>query len=198
MRTETGQHDRAIELVDEVAGRGYQNGFDEWVMVAASGGAYARAIAALDAGETDSLEAHIQTLTAVVEAWRAANMKAFLEWYDGGLARVLLAAGMKDAARERVDLALQMADETDWHMFDAELLRVRAHTLDDPDARRAGLHAALDRAQPQRALVFELRAAADDFALTGEPARAALTDVVSRFPSDQTWPQLARARALLG
>ena len=200
VRTEAGQHDRAMELVDEVAARGCQSGFDEWVMVAASAGANSRAIAALDAGETDSavLEAHIQTLTAVVEAWRAADMKAFLEWYDGALVRVLLAAGMKDAARERVDLALQMADETDWHIFDAELLRLRAHTFDDPDARRAGVHAALDRAQTQGSLVFELRAAADDFELTGEPARAALADALSRFPSDQTWPELARARALLG
>ena len=148
MRTEAGQHDRAIELVDEVAGRGYQNGFDEWVMVAASGGACARAIAALDAGETDSLEAHIQTLTAVVEAWRAANIKAWLEWYDGALARVLLAAGMKDAARERVDLALQMADETDWHMFDAELLRLRVSDDGSGGARiedRGGLAGLAER-----------------------------------------------------
>jgi tetratricopeptide (TPR) repeat protein len=200
MRTEAGQPDRAIELVDEVADRGHQNGFDEWVFVAASGEACARAVALLAADEADpaALQAQIGTLTAVVEAWRAADMKAFLEWYDAALARVLLAAGMKDAARERVDLALQMADETDWHMFDAELLRLRAHTLDDPDARRAGLRAAVDRAQTQGALVFELRATADDFELTGEPARAALTDALSRFPSDQTWPELARARALLG
>jgi class 3 adenylate cyclase len=200
VRTEAGQHDRAIELVDEVAGRGQQNGFDEWVMVAASAGARSRALAALDAGETDSavLESHIKTLTAVVESWRAADLKAFLEWYDGALVQVLLAAGMKDAARERVDLALKTADETDWHMFDAELLRLRAHTLPDSDARRTGLRAAVERAQTQGALVFELRAAADDFELTGEPARAALTDVLSRFPADQTWPALARARALLG
>lgn len=144
------------------------------------------------------LESHIQTLTAVVESWRAADLKAFLEWYDGALVQVLLAAGMKDAARERIDLALKTADETDWHMFDAELLRLRAHTLPDSDARRAGLRAAVERAQTQGALVFELRAAADDFELTGEPARAALKDVLSRFPADQTWPQLARARALLG
>jgi hypothetical protein len=199
VRTEAGQHDRAIELVDEVAGRGQQNGFDEWVMVAASAGANSRALAAVDAGETNSavLESHIQTLTAVVESWRAAGMKAFLEWYDGALVRVLLAAGMTDAARERVDLALQTADETDWHIYDAELLRLRAHTLPDSDARHAGLQAAVERAQTQGALVYELRAAADDFELTGEPARAGLKDVLSRFPADQTWPQLARARALL-
>jgi class 3 adenylate cyclase/tetratricopeptide (TPR) repeat protein len=200
VRTEAGQHDRAIEIIDEVAVRGHQNGFDEWVMVAASAGANSRARASVAAGETDSLvlEAHIQTLTAVVEAWRAADMKAFLGGHDAALVRVLLAAGRKDAARERVDLALKMADETDWHIYDAELLRLRAHTLHDQDARHACLRAAIERAQKQSALVFELRAAADDFELVGEPARATLIDVIGRFPADQTWPELGRARALLG
>ena len=200
VRTEAGQHDRAMELLVEVADRGQRYGFDEWVMVAASGEAAARAVASVAAGETDSaaLQPHIQTMTAVVEAWRAAGIKAFLGWYDGALVRVLTAAGMNDAARERVDLALQMADETDWHIFDAELLRLRAHTSDDPDARHADLRAAIELAQLQGAPIYELRAAADDFELIGEPARAALMDVLNRFPSAQTWPELSRVRALLG
>jgi hypothetical protein len=105
---------------------------------------------------------------------------------------------MKDAARERVELALQMADETEWRIYDAELLRLRAHTSDDPDARHADLRAAIELARTQGAPVFELRAAADDFELCGESARAALVDAISRFPPEQTWPELARARALLG
>jgi hypothetical protein len=105
---------------------------------------------------------------------------------------------MKDAARERVELALQMADETELRMYDADLLSIRAHTTDDPDAQHADLRAAIELAQAQGAYVYELRAAADDFELVGEPARAALVDALSRFPADQTWPELARARALLG
>lgn len=199
VRTEAGQHDRAIELVEEVARRGQQYGFDEWVMIAASAEANTRARAALAAGETDSavLEAHMQILTAVVEAWRAAEMKSFLGWYDAALTRVLTAGGKKDAARQRVELALQMADETGWRIYDAELLRLRAHTSDDPDARHADLRAAIELAQVQDAPVFELRAAADDFELLGAPAQSALIDAISRFPSEQTWPELARARALL-
>jgi hypothetical protein len=137
-------------------------------------------------------------MTAVVEAWRAIGRKAFLGGYDATLAGLLTAAGMKSAARERVNLALQMADETELRMYDAELLRLRAHTNDDPGAQHADLRAAIELAQTQGAPVFELRAAADDFELVGEPARAALVDALSRFPSDQTWPELARARALLG
>jgi hypothetical protein len=114
------------------------------------------------------------------------------------LVRVLTAAGMNDAARERVELARQVADETGWRIYDAELLRLRAHTSDDPDARHTDLRAAIELAQTQGALIYELRAAADDFELIGEPARAALIDALSRFPADQTWPELARARVLLG
>ena len=90
-----------------------------------------------------------------------------------------------------------MADESEWRMYDAELLRLRAHTTNDPDAQHTGLRAAIELAQTQGAPIFELRAAADDFELVGEPARAALVDALNRFPSDQTWPELARARALL-
>jgi class 3 adenylate cyclase len=200
VRTEAGQHDRAIELLVEVADRGHRYGFDEWVMVAASGEAAARAVGSVAAGESDSatLQTHIQTMTAVVEAWRAAGIKAFLGWYEGALVRVLTAAGMNDAARERVELARQVADETGWRIYDAELLRLRAHTSDDPVARHTDLRAAIDLAQTQGALIYELRAAADDFELIGEPARAALTDALGRFPSAQTWPELARVRALLG
>jgi class 3 adenylate cyclase len=200
VRTEAGQHDRAIELLVEVADRGHRYGFDEWVMVAASGEAAARAIASVAAGESDAatLQTHIQTMTAVVEAWRAAGIKAFLGWYEGALVRVLTAAGMNDAARERVELARQVADETGWRIYDAELLRLRAHTFEDPVARHTDLRAAIDLAQTQGALIYELRAAADDFELIGEPARAALMDALGRFPSAQTWPELARVRALLG
>jgi hypothetical protein len=200
VRTEAGQHDRAIELLVEVADRGHRYGFNEWVMVAASGEAAARAIASVAAGESDAatLQTHIQTMTAVVEAWRAAGIKAFLGWYEGALVRVLTAAGMNDAARERVELARQVADETGWRIYDAELLRLRAHTFEDPVARHTDLRAAIDLAQTQGALIYELRAAADDFELIGEPARAALMDALGRFPSAQTWPELARVRALLG
>jgi class 3 adenylate cyclase/tetratricopeptide (TPR) repeat protein len=198
-RIEAGQLDRATDLVEEVARRGRQHGFDEWVMIAACNQASVSARMALAAGESDPMtwQAHIAANTAIVDGWRAAETKTFLACYDGVLARVLTAAGMKDKARERVDLALQMADETGIHFYDAELLRIRALTCDDRETRHAGLRAAIELAQKQSAHTFELRAAADDFELSGEPARTALEDAISRFPTEQTWPELARARALL-
>ena len=81
--------------------------------------------------------------------------------------------------------------------YDAELLRLRAHTHTDPDARQADIGAALELARRQGATLFELRAALDDFELRGEPARAALIDVASRIPTNSAWPELARAQAAL-
>jgi tetratricopeptide (TPR) repeat protein len=198
-RVEAGQLDEANQLVAEVGGRAEQHGFDEWAMISACNQASLAARAALAAGETDAatLQAHIAAITIVVDAWRAAEMKTFLGVYDALLARLLIAVNMKDAARERVELALQMADETGMHFYDAELLRIRAHTYDDAQAHHAGLQAAIELARKQGSPVFELRAAADDFELVGESGRAALEDALSHFPVDQTWPELARARALL-
>ena len=68
--------------------------------------------------------------------------------------------------------------------YDAELLRLRAHTHTDPDARQADIAAALDLARRQGATLFELRAALDDFELRGAPARAALADAASRIPAN--------------
>jgi class 3 adenylate cyclase len=198
-RVEAGQLDEANQLVAEVADRAERHGFDEWAMISACNQATLAARAALADGETDAatLQVHIAAITMVVDAWRAADMKTFLGVYDGLLARLLTAVGMKVEARERVELALQMADETGIHFYDAELLRIRAHTYDDAHSGHAGLREAIELARKQGSPVFELRSAADDFELIGESGRAALEDVLSHFPVDQTWPELARARALL-
>src|SRR5208283_1314325 len=102
------------------------------------------------------------------------------------------------SARECLYVALGMGQETLIQFYDAELLRLRAHTLEDVEERHRHLRDAIQLARKQGAYIFELRSAADDFELTGEPARAALLEAFGRIPPDQTWPDLARARALLG
>jgi hypothetical protein len=77
-------------------------------------------------------------------------------------------------------------------------LRLRARTKDDPEERDADLRAAIETAREQSASIFELRAAIDDFELHSESSRAALTYAISRFQTDSDWPDLVRARTLLG
>ena len=197
---EAGELDRAAELVEELKTRSRQGGFDEWVMIAASNRAVIDAKRALVAGDPDAaaLEPHIRGLTAVTQAWRTHELRTWLAFYDAVLVRLLVAAGKRDAAQAHVKLSLQMADETDIHFYDAELLRLRAQTSDEPGARDADLLAAIVLARRQGAGLFELRAATDYFELAGEPAREALADVTGRLRDTEAWPELARARALLG
>lgn len=199
IRGEAGQRDRGAELADELASLAQRYSFDEWVMVAWSMQTAGRALRVLDDGDAEpaALAPYIDEMTTVVQTWRAFNVMTFLAFYDGVLARLLTAAGQREAARERLDIALKMSQDT-WIQFcDAELLRLRADTLDDPDARLAQLRTAIDLARHQGAYIFELSAAADYFELAGESARQELTTVASRFSADESWPELNRARALL-
>ncbi len=105
---------------------------------------------------------------------------------------MLIGAGHPKQARHHLDAALALSRDTGMHYNDAELLRLRAHTHTDPDARQIDIGAALELARRQGATRFELRAALDDFDLRGQPARAALLDAAGRFPGVTRWPELAR------
>ena len=144
------------------------------------------------------MQPHIATLTAVLDTWRAVGVIALITFYDAILARLLTAAGQLDDARARLQTALDLADDTGMHFYDAELLRLRAHTTDDPAQRHADLVAAIELARDQDARLFELRAAIDDFESGADSARDALTAALHRFPGEATWPEVARARTLLG
>jgi len=110
----------------------------------------------------------------------------YLTFFDSDLGRLLIAASQPQVAPERLDTGLQLAQDTGMRFYDAELLRLRAHTHTDEDARRADIAAALALARRQGATLFELRAALDDFELRGEPARATLVDVASRISTPTT------------
>jgi hypothetical protein len=63
----------------------------------------------------------------------------------------LTAAGQPAQARARLDTALQLAEDIGMCFYDAELLRLRAHTHTDPDARHADITAARALARRQGA-----------------------------------------------
>ena len=199
LRIEASQLDRAAVLAADLIEQAERHGFDAWRLWGATQQAAVSALAALDTEDLDptALSTHIETMTRLVEVLRKAGLNAYLTFFGSVLARLLIAAGQPERARARVDTALQLAQDTGMHYYDAELLRLRAQTHTDPEARRADLGAALDVARRQGATLFELRAALDDFQLRGQPARAAVVDAVSRLPADSEFPSLARARAAL-
>jgi class 3 adenylate cyclase/tetratricopeptide (TPR) repeat protein len=199
VRIEAGQLDRAAELAADLTDLGERHGFDQWRVVGAAEQATVRALAALGADDLNpgGLSAHIATITRFVDTWRTFDVSLYLTFYDSVVARLLIAAGQPEQARARLDIALAQARDTGMCFYDAELLRLRAHTHAEPDARRADIAAALELARRQGAALFELRAALDDVELRGEPAGAALSDAAGRIPADSTLPELARAQALL-
>ena len=200
IRIESGDLDRAAEVADNLVSDAKLHGLDSWVMLGSAQQAVVGALLTMTTRPTDraALQTHIAAVTTVVDGWRALGLKSLITFYDGVLARLLLTAGQPTDARERVDGGLSLASETGMRFYDAELLRIRAHTHDDCDQRCDGLRAAIRLARQQNATIFELRAAADDFELRGEPARQELLDSIARFPDRSTWPELSRARALLG
>ncbi|WP_231514610.1 adenylate/guanylate cyclase domain-containing protein [Mycobacterium sp. URHB0044] len=200
IRIEAGQLGRANEVAIDVGKLGEQHGFDSWALIGAAQREMVSAISSLAerGGDAATLPAQIATMTGFIDTFRALGVIALITFYDAVLARMLIAANEPDEARMRLQIALDLADETGMHFYDAELVRLRSHTTDDVELRRADLRAALELARRQEAWIFELRVAADDFELSGEPARHALFEALSRFPHQSTWPELTRARTLLG
>jgi len=194
---EAGQLDRAAVLAAEVSELAERHGFDFWRLYGATQRACVGGLASLDADNLDpaTLAAHIATMTTLLDTLRTLEVNIYLTFFDAILGRLLIAAGQPEAARARLDTALQLAEDTGMCFCDAELLRLRAHTHTDPATMQADIAAALELARRQGATLFELRAVLDDFELRGEPARAALVDAASRMPTDSAFPELARVEA---
>ncbi|MEO6794520.1 MAG: adenylate/guanylate cyclase domain-containing protein [Mycobacterium sp.] len=199
MCLEAGLLGRAGEVTAALRAQAERHGFEYWTMIATTQQGAVTALSALsDASASPAdLAPHITTMAAIGNALRTAEVRLFVTFYDGVLARLLTAAGKFDQARECLDCALALADETAVNFYRAELLRLRAHTTADADARDADLRCAIDTAHRQAATVYELRAVMDVVELQGDCARAMLAEAVGRFPAGSDWPELGRAKALL-
>ena len=132
IRAEAGEPERCVEVAAELSSLARHYDFDEWVMVGWSEESVGRALLALAAGESDpaALAPHVKAMTTVVRTWRAFEVKTFLAFYDGVLARVLTAAGDRQAARDCLDVALKMGHDTWIQFYDAELFACgRTHSM---------------------------------------------------------------------
>ena len=198
IRLECGQVLEAAKLAAELGTHSAQAGLDFWLLVGATERATVKALAALQAeADTETLVARAQRVAQLVDGSRALHLKSYLTFHDAVIARLLIAAGNPKGARERLELALGQAEESGMHFHDAELLRLRAHTLAERRSRRAGLNAALEFARWQGATLFEMRCLIDYFDLVGDTDLAELRDVIGRIPVDAGWAEVARARRLL-
>ena len=144
-----------------------------------------------------AMRTHVDALTHMVEVWQALGASTYRPFYWCVLGRFLTAAGEFEQARTRLDAALRFAADSGVGFYSAELLRARAATHTDRDARGADLAAARELAHRQGAWLFELRASLDDVDLRGDAARAPLVAAVDKLPRDSALPEVARAHAML-
>ncbi|MEW5810771.1 MAG: protein kinase [Actinomycetota bacterium] len=200
LRRETGQLDRAQQVVTEMIEGAERYGIDFWHALGSTlGQATVAADLSLAAAEpAEELSTQIDQLTGFTDFWRSLGLYAYQTQYDCVIGWLLIAAGRLDEARERINAALQIAEDTQMHFFDAELLRARAKTHTDPDVGAADLSVAMALARHQGAPLYELRAALDDVDLRGESAIQQVADALSRLPDECTLAEVVRARALLG
>jgi class 3 adenylate cyclase len=200
MRAWASQFGTARLLIAELLERAERYGFDFWQMYGATEQCLIDAYELLATEQPDeaALSTQIDATAGFIEFWRSVGLYAYQTRHDCILGQLMIAAGRPDQARARVDAALQIARDTGMHVYDAELLRVRARTYTDPDDRAADLAAAIELARRQDAPLFELRGALDDFELRGPAARAVLADAAARFPTGSALPEVARAHVLLG
>lgn len=199
IRTEAGDFDRAVTVIDDLTSRSERHGFDGWLLVAA---AQRAAIAAMSAVSADPIDiAAVKEAGAAVarclKVLRAVHLVTFLAVYESMAAQCWMAMGEPERARARIEVGLLHAEETGLNFYRAELLRHRSATWEDTRRRDADLGAALDLGRQQSATIFFLRSAVDLVTYAGASGRGVLVEAVDRFPSDSTWPELARARELL-
>lgn len=196
---EAGLADRAAEVCAEMVGHAEHHGFDQWIAMGSTLYAGAAAEAATADGKVDTPEVSngIAALIGWAGASRLVGASGWVTWFDGHGAGLLIATGKLAEARDQLNLGLQLAEETGMSFYDAELLRLRAATHDNADARREDLAAAFKLARSQGSPVFALRAALDNYRLDGEAARRSVDEAMAMFPADSTWPELAAARQRL-
>jgi class 3 adenylate cyclase/tetratricopeptide (TPR) repeat protein len=197
---ETGQADRALAAAADMSAVGGQQGFDQWITAGALMQQCGAAVAALQSPPVDSaaLAQPIDMLTGWVTACRAVETTGFLSSFDALLARLLLAADRRDEARARIEAGLALARSTGMDYYDCEFLRLRAATHPDPDAARADLDAAHSTAVTMGANGFALRAALELHDTCGAAAYDILREALTRMPAEGTWPEVRRARAVVG
>ncbi|WP_255604933.1 ATP-binding protein [Mycolicibacterium xanthum] len=199
IRMEASQFDRAAMLAAEQVEQAEQHSFEVWALWGAAQQAIVDAMASTrgDPADPDMQAIHVARATELVKTVRGAGLTIFVTLFDGALARLLIAVDRVEEAGAQLDAAIALGREADMRFYEAELLRLRAHTRTDPEVRNADLAAAVDVARRQGADLYELRAALDAFHLNGETARTALVDVVGRFDDDTPLKEVLVARSAL-
>lgn len=198
VQLEFGRLDEAAEVSARLRELSTSAGLDFWRFVSTTVHANIRGRTALQNGaDAEALSHAARKLSQLVDGARQLNLNSYLTFHDALIARLLLAAGAADAARQRLDTALAHTAGTEMNFYDAELLRIRAQCLPDETSRLAAIETALALAQQQGAALFQLRCLLDLVARGAQQHRDELAAVIQAFPEGAELPELFRARKIL-
>jgi ATP/maltotriose-dependent transcriptional regulator MalT len=123
-----------------------------------------------------------------------------LPQFSAMMADVLLLRDDIAAAETWLRQATEFQRSHDDRYFAAEVHRLSAVCCAKQgriDEACSGLREAIDVARSQGASTFELRAALSLSELVPQEGRAAICSVLERFPEQEAWPEVERARRLL-
>jgi class 3 adenylate cyclase len=195
---ERGDLAGAVATVATLADIADRHGFDFWALMAANQRAMIDALSAIDTRPDDraTLASHAAAIEGVCGTWRMLDVGLFLPFATATAGRLRAASDDPAGAAARYREALEIADARGLHFYDAEVLRLQSQLLAGDEAT-AQLCAALDLAQTQGAVPFELRIARDLVARDGADALTLLAAAVGRFATDAHYLELDDARALL-
>ena len=99
--------------------------------------------------DRDELLARIARLTKLLDMWRRIGLEVGRHLFDGVVGRLLLIAGDPDSARAWLDTSLEVTARIGQLLYDAEIMRLRAHTATDAGQRHEELVVARDLARRQ-------------------------------------------------
>jgi tetratricopeptide (TPR) repeat protein len=143
----------------------------------------------------------LSELSAGIDASAVIMGQVALPQFIAMMAEGLLLRKQAAAAEAWLMRAIDLESSRDDRYFAAEVHRLTAICLaarGDAEGARAQLHTALDISRSQGATLFELRAALTLADHDVKEARAALRDVLARFPEPEPWPEVSTAMRMLG
>jgi class 3 adenylate cyclase/tetratricopeptide (TPR) repeat protein len=199
MWIESGNLDRAAAAVEDLQTSSARHGFDNLQLLGATQAAALEGIATLrsDAPDTTKLAEQARALGAIVELWKATDVRVLLPFYITTTGTLLAAAGDADGALRRYDESLQLAAATGMRFYDAETARCIALLAPDRESKTAALREALELARSQDARPFELRIALDLHESLGDEGRPQLERAMAAFGEDTGTAELEQARVRL-
>ena len=196
LRVEAGQLDRAALVATDMITEGERHGFDVWRATGALWQAAVGGLAALEAGDLDpsDLGAHIATITAFLDTLRAIGVNIYTTVFDAVLGRLLIAAGQPEAARERLDTGLSLAQDTGMCFYAPNCCGFAPRPATTPQRAR------LTSIPPSNSLAARARPYLN-CALRWTISTSAVSQPLPPSPKPQSaslnyaWPELVRARS---